>query len=138
MTIKHLYDHKPSENLVVRKMAKSTNKTIVVPILNNEYKVIVCWGDSIYIHRVLRQWMYPNDFSSDMLAGRRGVCFHSAMCHPVIALPKQPQTAEEIGSLSHEAVHAVADIFRKIEQDFAEEVYAHSVGAIVRKVLENN
>lgn len=110
-------------------------KEIVVPILNDEYKVIVCWGNSEYIRKVLKAWWYPNDFTSKMLIDRRGVCFHSEKCHPVIALPKRPKTAEEIGSLSHEAVHAVADIFRKIEQDCAEEVYAHSVGAIIRKTL---
>jgi len=111
------------------------SKTIVIPILNDEYKVIVCWGDSDYIGKTLKQWWYPN-FDESWLIDRRGVTFHSKNCHPIIALPKEPKTGEEIGSLAHEAVHAVADIFRKIDQDIAEEVYAHSVGAIVRKILQ--
>jgi hypothetical protein len=67
-------------------------REIVIPILNDEYKVIVCWGDSDYIRKVLKAWWYPNDFDNGWMIDRRGLCFHSDKCHPVIALPKQPKT----------------------------------------------
>ena len=112
-------------------------KRIIVPILNDEYKVIVCFGDEKAVKKVLKEWGHkPADILLDM-NNRRGICYHSQGCHPVIALPRQPKTPTEIGTLTHEAIHAVGYIFKMIEQDAAEEVYAHSVGAIVRKVLSN-
>jgi len=110
-------------------------KQIIVPILNDEYKVIVCFGTPEKIKKVLHQWGHkPADVVLDN-ENRRGICYHTFGCHPIIAMPRFPKTPQEIGTLTHESVHAVADIMRMIEQDGAEEVYAHSVSAIVRKVL---
>lgn len=110
-------------------------KEIIIPILNDEYKVVVCFGKPKEIKKVLYSWGHkPADIVFDA-ENRRGICYYTRGCHPVIALPRTPKTSTEIGSLTHEAVHAVSDIFRKIEQDSAEEVFAHSVGAIVRTVL---
>lgn len=68
----------------------------------------------------------------------RGVCFHNEECHPVIGMLSFPKTPDEIGTIAHEAVHAVEDIFDKIGEKTGEEIYAHCVGAIVRKVLSTN
>lgn len=113
-------------------------KEMVIPILNDEYKVIVCFGGNKVIKKVLHRWGHkPSDILLDM-SGRRGICYHTNGCHPVICMPRKPKTASEIGTLAHEAIHAVGYIFRMIEQDSAEEIYAHSVSAIVRKVMKGN
>ena len=114
---------------------RSLKKQIVIPILNDEYKIIVCFGKPEEIKKILRQWgHHPADTVLDA-QNRRGICYHTKGCHPIIAMPRIPKTPAEIGTLAHEAVHAVGDIFRMIEQDSSEEVYAHSVGAVVRGVL---
>jgi hypothetical protein len=111
-------------------------KEIKILILNDEYSVIVCWGTDKDIKKVIARWHEGNADLMSSLSERRGVTFYKHGCHPIIALPQFPKTPEQIGTLSHEAVHAVSNIFRMIEQDSAEEVFAHSVGAIVRNVLQ--
>lgn len=111
-------------------------RQIVVPILNDEYKVVVCWGDPRCVQSVLKFWGY-NEPKVTSLSDRRGGCYYQRGCHPVIALPCFPKKPVEIGTLAHESVHAVEHIFQYIEQDFADEIAAHSVGAIVRKVLKS-
>jgi hypothetical protein len=119
-------------------MSRKKRVEIVVPILNDEYKVIVCFGEPSDIKKTLFKWFHkPADSSIVDLQHRRGCCFYAPDCHPVIALPHFPKTGEEIGTLSHEAVHAVSDIFKKIEENDVNEVFAHSVGAVVRTVLKS-
>lgn len=113
---------------------------ISIPILNNEYKVIVCWGDLKQIVKTLNRWYYPkgvanSTFTNDTMKNRRGVTYYHGSCHPVIALPRKPRTAAEIGTLAHEAVHAIEDIFDKVCQPIGGEIFAHSVGAVVRGVM---
>jgi hypothetical protein len=111
------------------------NKTIRIPILNTEYKVIFTYGTADEIKKVLKKYYYPMEkIKSDHFNGR-GVCFHHEGVFPVIAMPSIPQSPEEIGTLAHEAVHAIDDIFNKIGEDHSGEVYAHCVGAVVRTVL---
>lgn len=117
-------------------LKKNENKEIVVPILNDEYKIIVCWGDSKYINKIVKSWKHERDDVNEQLLNRQGVCFYAKECHPIIALPKKPKTSEEIGTLAHEAVHAVTNIFDKIEETSNDEIFAHSVGAVVRGVLK--
>ncbi len=112
------------------------NKKIIIPILNNEYKVVVCWGDKAFVKRILKDCGHK--FTDEDLDWNqcRGRFFSTAFRHGVIALPKKPRSAEEMGNLTHEAVHAVFDIFEWIEEEHCDEVFAHSVGAIVREALE--
>lgn len=84
----------------------------------------------------MKDWGYTRPVEQLDLDNRRGVTFYDRECHPIIVLPKYPTTAQEIGTLSHEAVHAVVNIFDKIQSKYDDEIFAHSVGAIVRKVLE--
>lgn len=111
------------------------NREIKIPVLNNEYYVIVCWGDKPFVKRVLRKYEHKfteEDFDWSKYSGR----FFSDPCrYGVIALPRKPKTADEFGTLAHEAVHAVKDIFDHIEEKSIDEVFAHSVGAIVREAL---
>jgi hypothetical protein len=50
-------------------------------------------------------------------------------------MPEYPKTPEQIGTLAHEAVHAIDYIFTAMGQNDYGEVFAHSVGAVVREVL---
>ncbi len=113
-----------------------TNKEIRIPILNDEYSVIVCWGDIKYIEGVLKAWGHGLDgMKSKTFIHSRGATFYYENCHPIIVLIRKPKTPEEIGTLAHEACHAVVNIFNKISELEYDEVFAHSVGAVVRKVL---
>lgn len=112
-------------------------KEIVVPILNNEYKVIVCFGGYPEVKRVLKRWNYNRELTTMEFENRRGICFYEHSCHPVIAMPRRPKTPEEIGTLAHESCHAIEDIMGKIKQPLGDEIFAHSVGAVVRTVLSH-
>lgn len=109
---------------------------IKIPILNDEWSVIVTWGKPEEIAKVMKGWGYPKEDVQSSMLDRRGVCYYHKGCHPVIALPGKPKTPQEIGTLAHEAVHAVEDVFIKIQQSAEGEIFAHSVGAVVRKTLE--
>lgn len=109
-------------------------KEIVIPILNNEYKVIVVWGKDKFIEKVAKSWGYDN-FTIDRLP-RRGRTYYHARCHPIIQLNGKPKTPEEMGTLAHEATHAVNNIWGKLDETVYDEAFAHSIGAIVREVLK--
>lgn len=111
------------------------NKEIIIPILNDEYKVIVCWGDEKYIKKIIRSWYKDEDYPLG-LDDMRGRCYHKWGHHPVIALPHKPKTAEEIGTLAHEAVHAIDRIFDMVSEKQKDEIFAHCVGAVVRNTLK--
>jgi hypothetical protein len=117
-------------------MAKNSLR---VPVLNTEYAVVVCWGTPKEITRVLHRCHYPKNERLDSDAFNvRGMCFYHRGCHPVIALPDIPVAPVEIGTLAHEAVHAVSSIMETIGADsWNDEVVAHSVGAVVRSVLSH-
>lgn len=78
--------------------------------------------------------------SSPDLADRDGFCFYSEGAKPVIWLPRFPKTPEEIATLAHEAVHAVSFFmdWRGFKWSPGDEVSAHSVDYIVRRVLEES
>lgn len=108
---------------------------VSIPILNNEYKVIVCWGPISTTIKILNNWGY-DDVEPEMFANHRGITFTRRSCHPVIVLPKFPKSASEIATFTHETVHAVSDIFEKIGETSRGEIFAHSVGAVVRQTLQ--
>lgn len=111
-------------------------KYIVIPIFNDEYKVIVCWGNLRLIKRLMRDWGFDVLAEQKDLDSRRGVTFYAKECHPLIALPAYPKSPAEIGTLAHEATHAVTNIFEKLDERTYDEAFAHSVGAVVRTVLK--
>jgi hypothetical protein len=112
------------------------NKEIVIPILNNTYKVIVCWGDKKFLDKIRKSWFYPKDTTFELPDDVRGRTYSRSLCHPVIVLRGYPHTPDQFGTLAHEATHAVVDIFQKIEEVSYDEVFAASIGAIVREVLK--
>ncbi len=113
---------------------------ISIPILNDKYVVAVTWGDIKQVRKVLKRYQYPdyNDESfADKFARAYGLTFTRPDCHPVIAFPCKPKTAQQIGTLAHEATHAVVKIFDDIGERLDGEAFAHSVGAVVRITLQN-
>ena len=107
---------------------------IEIPILNKEYKVIVVFGGKKKVAECLKKYGYA--LTDTTYHENRGYLYYNTDCHPVIALPRRPKTPEEIGTLAHEAVHAVSHIFDYIHEHSRDEVFAHSVGAIVRESLK--
>lgn len=114
--------------------------SIEIPVLNNEYRVVVAFGDDAELRKTLRRYHYPLEDVRPPVVPGRGMCYSNPSCHPVITLPSFPRTPEQIATLAHEAVHAVGAIFRHIGQPVGfenDEVFAHSVGAVVRVALSH-
>ena len=110
---------------------------IIIPVFNDEYKVIVCWGSDKYIKRIATKWKHDVSRFNGVRDVCRGVTIVTYRCHPIIALPKYPRTADEIGTLAHEAFHAMLDIYDTIGEEvkFPCEPFAHSISAIVKTAL---
>ena len=118
------------------KKKEINKKTVVIPILNDEYKVVVCWGNEEYIHKVLKEYHYT-EFEPVDFANCRGKTYCHTRCFPVIALREEPNGEEMIGTLAHEAFHAMDYIFHSIGENSLDEAFAHSIGAIVRITLKS-
>lgn len=112
--------------------------TVVIPILNNEYKVVVCWGKSKYINKVLKEHGHKDIDGTEELDKKetRGLCFTTDGCWPVICLPVFPNKPDQIGTLAHESIHAMEQIYERIGETTKGEIFAHSIGAIVRTTLK--
>ncbi len=118
-----------------QKIKRGQNKSIVIPILNWEYKAIVCWGSDKFVKRVIESW--GHEYNESLVKRGRGATVSTEKCNPVIVLHRFPKLPEEIGTLAHEATHAIDDIFHFIEEGKSREVYAHCVAAIVRETLKS-
>lgn len=105
-----------------------------IPILNYEYKTVVCWGNDDFVLKVIDAWGHDKKYFDK--ENYRAQTFMTRHCVPVIALRAKPSTPDEIATLCHEAVHAVDYIFDSIGDDNRGELFAHSIAAIVRKVLK--
>jgi hypothetical protein len=106
---------------------KKMKTNIEIPIINNEYKVLVSWGSLEDSKRFMKGWGHTVLHSQERLDGFRGNTYYDAQCHPVIVLPHFPVTPAEVGTLAHEAVHAVLNVFDKLDERSYDEVFAHSV-----------
>lgn len=109
-----------------------------VPILNFEYKVYVCVSDKKYARKKI-SFFLDEEINIDRFDGVMGVCFFRKSYNPCIWVDNSLKKNDFIGSLSHESVHAVIQIMTFIGMNAHEggtdEFLAHSVGAIMRKVL---
>lgn len=108
----------------------------VVPILNEEYKVIVCIDTAKNGFKKLQEYnkKASEKFSIDDF-DTRGKAFDFQNSHgqyPFIWIDKDLEYP--YATISHEAVHAVEYIFSYIGEKSHDEVFAHSVSAIVRAV----
>lgn len=106
---------------------------IVIPILNDEHKVVVCFGKPLSIKPILKKFNYNVKVEWEE---NRGICFYNKGAYPIICLPTKPRTAKQIATLAHEAVHAVTYIFKYIEEPLCGEVFCYSVEAIIRSTLQ--
>lgn len=113
-----------------------------IPLLNNEYKVVVCWGTLSQLKKILLDHHYDEEdvtikeLKKD-IGGHRGVTFSQNTCYSVIWLDGNLPCNELLGTLAHEAVHVVNRLFDFIgEKGICDEIFAHSVGAIVRESLK--
>jgi len=116
-------------------MKKTDGREIEIAILNNEYKVVVCWGSESFCRRVLKK---RGHIANVQLNDFRGRTYYTRGYHPLIILHEQPTTTDLLGTLAHEAVHAMEYIYDTIGEQPSGEVFAHSVGAIVRITLQKS
>jgi len=118
------------------------SKSVTVPILNHEYKVVVCWGDQKHLKKTLEAHYYnPDNVTKTMVEqqveNKRGITFRENRCYPTIWLNGEVGANDIMGTLAHEAVHAVDFIFEAIDENmYHSEIFAHSVGAIVRETVK--
>lgn len=114
------------------KKTKDKLTKIKVPILNDEYIVWVVWGKDEIVEKWLRKW-YENDdgINYKIFKNNRGCCYYHPDYNPVIVIHTKK---EFYATLSHEAVHSINQIFNFIGDDNRGELFAHCVGAVVRKV----
>lgn len=121
-------------------MGKAAPNRVRIPVINDQWAVVFCWGDTDDVADALFAWGYPTPerVAAKCFDGHLGVTFHTEGCPPVIAMPCRPRSPQHIGVLAHEAVHAVEDVFAAIgeERGRDSEIFAHSVGAVVRGALE--
>lgn len=118
------------------------SKHVTIPILNHEYKVVVCWGDVRHLRKTLLHHHYSPDvitksFIDEQTEKCRGVTFREHRCYPTVWIDADLPASEAIGTLAHEAVHAVDFIMEALDENlYHSEIFAHSVGAIVRNTVE--
>lgn len=104
-----------------------------VPILNNEYSVIVAVGDYDRAYALAKK-MFSNPVDQENI---RGCIWRERWIKPLIWVDCGFHTINEhhfYATLAHEAVHAVQFIFSELGETGADEVFAHSVAAIVAAV----
>ena len=118
----------------MKKKQKSVKlKRLKVPILNNEYFVYVLWGNVDKALQFMKSYYGDKTLTKDMFNGCRGRTFYCEGCYPVIWVNTK---IHFYASLAHEATHAINYIWEQIGEKVKDEVYGHSVGAIVREVCK--
>jgi hypothetical protein len=122
------------------KINKKKLKTIDVSILNDTYKVYVYIGDRELANKKICEYVGENNGKEFLNPDNRGKSVHKWGLHPCIWIDGDLNYKDGIGTLSHEAVHSVSAIMEYLAMDMRDlsgnEFLAHSVGAIVRKVLQ--
>lgn len=114
---------------------KKVKQHIEIPLFNTEYKVIVAYGTPEHLNKLLKAYDYPKENIKKIFKKNFATCIHEDGKDPIIIFPSKPKTPYEIGLIAHEAVHAIDFIYEDIEQGGVDELFAHSVGAIVRETL---
>ena len=113
-------------------MRKTTNFfKVKIPILNDEYSVWVIWGEIKNRQKWLRKYFDDDSICLDKYKDCRATTHRKIDTNPVINMNINK---DYYGTLAHEAVHAINDIFEYIGDDNRGELFAHSVGSIVRRV----
>ncbi len=106
---------------------------IRIPILNDEWAVYVIWGEQKTKLKWLR-WHFDDDsLIDDWWSQNRAITHYKEQYIPVINIIDSKYFYAEI---AHEACHAIDFIFKQISDDNRGELFAHSVGAVVRLVTK--
>ena len=115
-------------------LKQSKMHEIKVPILNDEYYVYIIWGDLKKCVAFINI-MFGESFKENLFENKRGKFFYNFNENivPVIWLR---ESDEMVATLAHEAVHAINYTFDFIGETESNEVFAHSVGAIVRSFIK--
>lgn len=112
------------------------NREIEIPILNDEHSITVAWGKPKYLKSVAEHRDYGKMYKKKDFKSAEGMTYSRKRSDPLILLPSEPETPDEIATLAHEATHAVRATFKRIhEKHPGDEIFAHSVGAVVRGAL---
>ena len=117
---------------------KTNNKYCEIPILNNEYLVYVCIGkDTEEISKKLINHFeekHNSIFKPDNFKGIRGKCYRRTGYHPYIFINLNTckDKNQIYATLAHEACHAIDNIFYIIDDNNRDELFAHSVAAVIR------
>jgi hypothetical protein len=99
--------------------------------------VYILWGETIEIRNWIKEY-YGEEVALNVSDGWRGQTYWSEGKHPTIVIySSKCEKYEMYSTLAHESVHAINYIFSAIGEESRDEVYAHSIAAIVRAV-ENN
>jgi len=122
------------------KKNKNKLKIIQVPILNDTYSVNVYIGDRFLANTEISKYL-GTEYKEWIKENNRGKSIYFENIHPCIWIDGNLDYMTGIGTLSHESVHAVSSIMEYLAMDCRDlsgnEFLAHSVGAIVRKTLQN-
>jgi len=114
------------------------NKYYQVPILNDEYWVYVCVGrDYSDLTKKLEKHfddIHDSNLAPDAFWDKRGRILRKKGYAPYIFVNLNTcKTKNEIfATLAHESCHAIDEIFNMIGDNNRDELFAHSVGAVVR------
>ena len=107
--------------------------SIKVPILNDEYYVVVCWGDQGTAKKyITKHTSGAAEFCE--LDDDRGTCwFNEDFTYmPIIYINLKDRRF--YGTLAHEACHAINAMWKRLGEASRDEIFAYSVGAIVGAV----
>jgi len=105
-----------------------------IPILNNEYYVIVCVGQPKEVMKFTRKHFEDKEIpEKEFTDDTRGKSFSRKGYPPLLYIKLKSSDTDFFGTLAHEAVHAVQNIWEIIGEENHGEVFAYSVGAIVRE-----
>jgi len=118
------------------------NKYCEIPILNNEYWVYVCIGkDKEELSKKLIKHFeekHSSLFSPENLGEVRGSCHRRRNYAPYIFVNLNECKTKNLiyAVLAHEACHAIDNIFYVIGDNNRDELFAHSVAAVIRGVKD--
>lgn len=119
-------------------------KKIKVPILTEEYKILVCIGTIeeliTFTNKYAPAW--DKQRCSALLNNSRGVAWNCLPEeHPLITIDETLSFEEKLATLPHEASHAMQYIMDYLGiEDASDEVRGHGISAVMRhciKYLQN-
>ena len=116
------------------------NKYYEIPILNNEYWVYVCIGKDYeeLSRKLVRHFgdKYDENIDPETFKNKRGRILKKNSFIPYIFVNLNYCKTKNLfyATLAHEACHAIDEIFNMIGDNNRDELFAHSVSAVIRGV----